>query len=275
VQVQDPQKIRLSGNSKAIRKIIAEIIHHSGASHIGSCFSVVEILDAVYRSADVEKIKLKKEDRDRVIVSKGHCAAALYVILYSFGLISKDKLDTYHMNNSILSGHVSHFIPFVEHSTGALGHGLSVGVGIGIGFKSKGFISSRVFIVVGDGELHEGSNWEAIMLASHHGLNNLCVLVDNNNYGGIGKTCEYCSLEPLKYKFESFGFKAFEVNGHDENEILSCISEFKKSEKPVAIICHTIKGKGVSFMEDNNVWHYRPPNKEEYEQMFLELNKKE
>ncbi len=256
--------------SVCVRKKILDIIHRSKASHIGSSFSVVEILSAVYRSVDIKKIKNKQNNRDRVILSKGHSAAALYVILNHFGLMTNEELETYHTNGSLLMGHASHSIPYIEHSTGALGHGLPVAVGISIGLKSKK-INSRVYVITGDGEFQEGSNWEALLLAGHLKPDNLCLLIDNNKLGGIGNTNRCCSLKPLKAKLMSFGLSVFEVDGHNEDEIYSAIQKGKKLEKPVAIICNTIKGKGASFMENNNVWHYRPPNKEEYENALIEI----
>lgn len=261
-------------NSLSIRRIILDIICNARASHIGSCFSVVEILSAVYRCVDIEKIRTNNEERDRVVLSKGHSAAALYSVLCHFGLIDEHDLATYCSNGSLFSGHASHFLPYVEHSTGALGHGLSVAVGVAIGLKSKK-IDSKVYTVVGDGELNEGSNWEALMLAGHKKLNNLFVLIDNNKLGGIGKTDYCCSLEPLDRKCESFSFETYRVNGHDE-ELITSIIQRKNSEggnKPVAIICDTIKGKGVSFMENNNAWHYRPPLGEDYEKALDELGR--
>lgn len=245
-------------------------MHKSQASHIGSCLSVVEILLAVYTCVNVDKIKNNQNDRDRVILSKGHAAAALYTVLTHFELLKDADLETYHQNNSLLGGHVAATVSGVEHSTGALGHGLSVAVGIAIGLRSKK-INSRVYVIVGDGELQEGSCWEAIQSAAHFGLGNLCLLVDYNELSGVGKTNDCCNLEPLKSKLESFGFNTFEVDGHDEREGCSVIQNTKDSEKPIAIICHTVKGKGVSFMENNNVWHYRPLNKEDYEKAILEI----
>jgi len=259
-------------NSNLIRKKILDIVYKSQASHIGSSFSVVEILSTVYKCVDTKKIENLDIDRDRVILSKGHAAAALYVILNQHGLMSKNDLETYYTNGSLLGGHATHNVPYVEHSTGALGHGLSVATGIAIGLKSKKF-DSHVFVIVGDGELHEGSNWEALMLASHLNLNNLCILVDNNRLSGIGNTHACCSLDSLLVKFEAFGLEAFDVDGHNENEIYSTIKKLKKINKPVAIVCNTIKGKGVSFMENNNVWHYRPPGTDEYQKAILELLK--
>jgi transketolase len=266
--------VAFSPQSNSIRKTILEIISNSQASHIGSCFSIVEILSAVYRCVDIEKIRTHQEDRDRVVLSKGHSAAALYSVLYHFGLIEEREIKTYCSKGSLYSGHASHFLPYVEHSTGALGHGLSVAVGIGIGLKSKK-ISSKVYVIVGDGELNEGSNWEAFMLAGHKKLNNLFVLIDNNKFGGIGKTDYCCSLEPLDKKLESFGFETYRINGHDEELIISILQKRNSEERetPIAIVCDTIKGKGVSFMENNNVWHYRPPVGDDYEKALEELGR--
>lgn len=260
----------LSKDSKAARRIIAEIIYHASASHIASAFSIVEILRAIYRNVGVNKIFHWAEDRDRVILSKGHGAAALYVVMHQFGLMGHDDLESYGKNGSLMSGHVSHFIPRIEHSTGALGHGLSVGVGVSIGLKAKHFLS-RVFVVTGDGEMHEGSNWEACMFAGHLKLNKLCVLVDANNLCGITHTEQVCSLEPWVDKFRAFGFIAYEVDGHNEEALCNLIRKTSDSDRPVAIVCRTVKGKGVSFIEHQNVWHYRPPNKEALEKILAEL----
>jgi len=267
-----PDKKQKIQASIFLRKRILDIIHQSKASHIGSSFSVVEILSAVYRSVDIKKIKNKQNDRDRVILSKGHSAAALYATLNHFGLMSDEELETYYTNGSLLMGHATHLVPHIEHSTGALGHGLPVAVGISIGLKSKK-IKSHVYVIVGDGEFQEGSNWEALLLAGHLKLNNLCLLVDNNKLGGIGDTNSCCTLKPLKSKLDSFGLSVFEVDGHNEDEIYLAIQKGKKLEKPFAIICNTTKGKGVSFMENENVWHYRPPNKEEYENALIEIER--
>jgi transketolase len=269
-----PANKPLSRESRAARMLIVEMVHRSGASHIASSLSAVEILTAVYDSVDIEKIRNRTEDRDRVIVSKGHAAAALYAVLFQHGLMGRSALNTYCMNDSLLSGHVSHFVPYVEHSTGALGHGLSVGVGIAIGLRSRGLSSSRAYVVVGDGEMHEGSNWEALMLAAHHGLSNLCVLIDNNHLGGVGRTDECCSLREIKRMLEGFGLAAFGVDGHDVAEIRAILEQTRRNvAQPVAVICQTVKGKGVSFMEGNNVWHYRPPNAEAYQKALLELQR--
>jgi len=255
------------------RKTILDIVHRGNASHIASSYSLVEILRAIYRVVDINKIIDGEKDRDRIVVSKGHSASAVYSILHEFGLMTKESLCSYHMNGSLLSGHVSHFIKYVEHSTGALGHGLPVAVGICIGLKAAGMEETKIYVIIGDGELNEGSNWEAMMLAGHRKLDNLYVLLDNNRFGGISKTDDCCSLSPCKERFEAFGFNAFEVDGHNEEMIFDILKASINAQKPTAILCDTIKGKGISFMENDNVWHYRPPDKEAYTECLKELEK--
>lgn len=255
---------------KQIRRTILEIIHDSGAAHLGSSLSAVEILSAVFRSVDLEKIRREDNARDRIILSKGHGAAALYAVMHHYGLLTDAQIRSYFQNGSLLAGHASHFTPYVEHSTGALGHGLPVALGAAIGLRSRK-INSTVFVIVGDGELHEGSNWEALMLAGHLGMNNLCVLVDNNKMSQIAETAKCCDIEPLKAKFESFNFRAFEVDGHDEDAIWRHLRAAQELDRPTAIICHTTKGKGVSFMENVNLWHYRCPQGKDYDQARAEL----
>ena len=176
-----------------IRRTILDMVNKGGASHVGAAFSMVEILNAVYKSVNIKKIADKTKDRDRVILSKGHGASGLYAVMFHHGLLTQKAINSYFLNGSIMAGHSSHFIENVEHSTGALGHGLSVGLGIAIGCKSKDYLN-RVFVIVGDGELHEGSNWEAIMFAGHNKTNNLCVLVDKNERSQMGATSDACNL---------------------------------------------------------------------------------
>ena len=261
----------LSPRSRATRRLILNAIEQSNAAHIGSCFSVVEILSAVYASIDIGKVAARAADRDRVILSKGHAAAALYATLFQHGLLSQSDFETYHRNDSLLGGHVSHFVAHVEHSTGALGHGLPVAVGMAIGLRSKR-LSSRVFVIVGDGELHEGANWEAIMLAGHLKLSNLCLLIDDNRMSQIGPTDSCCSLQPLRQRLEAFRFHAFEVDGHDEHQIGTAIMSASASGTSGAVICTTTKGRGASFMENNNLWHYRTPKNEDYQRTQAELS---
>ena len=256
--------------NKEIRKTILKIIHNAVASHIGSALSLVEILDTTFKNCDVEKIKKRKNDRDRVILSKGHGTAALYATMFHHNLISEKELNTYFKNGSVLGGHTTHHVPFVEHSTGALGHGLPVGVGMAIGLRSRN-LNSKVYVIVGDGELHEGSNWEAIMFAGHEKLENLVVLVDCNELSQVGRLEECCSIEPLESKFRSFNFEVFDVDGHEGEKIDQAIKS-TETGLPRAILCRTIKGKGISFMEGNNLWHYKSPQGEDYEKALEELN---
>lgn len=256
-----------------IRKTIVRMTGMADAAHVATSLSEVEILNAVYKSLDTNKITNQSLDRDRVILSKGHGAAGLYAVMYHHGLLSKQDIDSFFANGSVMAGHASHFVDNVEHSTGALGHGLSVGLGMALGARAKS-ISNRIFVVVGDGELHEGSNWEAIMYAGHQAVGNLCVLIDKNGKTMTGNTKEECSIDPLLDKFNAFNFNAMEIsNGHNELEILKALKETNSSELPVAIICNTIKGKGISFMESNLDWHYRPPKGEELEKAISELEK--
>ena len=257
-------------HSNALRKTIVQVIHSAGASHVGSSLSVAEMLDSIYGSIDLEAIRQGSEDRDRVVLSKGHAAAALYSTLYRHGLMDRQTLDSYYTNGSELGGHAAHAIDGVEHSTGALGHGLSVAVGMALGLRAKKR-TGRVYVILGDGEMHEGSNWEALMLAGHHRPDNLCVMVDNNGLGGIGCTNDCCTLEPLEARFSSFGFRTVRLNGHDKEALHGTLESFRSGGGPMAIICDTVKGKGISFMEGNNVWHYRPPDKDACKMALEEL----
>ena len=257
--------------NRRLRRTIIELIHHGSSPHVASALSVVEILNAVYTIMDVEKIRRRDQDRDRLVLSKGHSTCALYAVMAEHGLMPKDTLTTFHANGSLLAGHASHFVEHIEHSTGALGHGLSAALGMALGLRSLGS-NSRVFVVTGDGELHEGSNWEALMLAGHLGLNNLGVLIDNNGIDQMAKLEHCCSIEPLRPKLESFGFFVEEVDGHDETAMTKILARDRRaSTKPFALICATVKGKGVSFMEGNTVWHYRTPQGDDYEKALMEL----
>ncbi len=253
-----------------IRKNIIKILHKSQASHLGSSMSVVEMLIAMYSVCDIEKILNKSDDRERVIVSKGHAAAATYSTMKEFGLVDQHTLETYHMPKSRLQGHVSHGVNYVEHSTGALGHGLSVGVGHSLFLKSKGY-SSRVMVLCGDGEIQEGSIWEALMLASTKKINQLILLVDVNGISSIKSTEEIIDTGHLKDRFLGFGVRVIEVDGHDSLAIKRSILTSSEADAPLAILCRTIKGKGISFAENDPLWHYRSLDKELYLQAMESL----
>lgn len=265
---------QISARANAVRKAIVDIIHASSASHVGSSLSMAEILCAVYGRVDSDKVRDKHPGRDRVVVSKGHAAAAHYAALNSFGILPGGMLATYYRNGSLLGGHSSHRVPGVEHSTGALGHGLSFAVGTAVGLRNR-HPEARVYVVTGDGEMHEGSNWEALMLAGHLGLSNLTLLVDANELSGIGCVADCCSLEPLTAKLEAFGFKALDVDGHDAEALCSALDEIQVDPRPGAVVCRTVKGKGVPFMEGNNVWHYRPPGAKDHQAAMEALSGQE
>ena len=242
-----------------IRSDILNILYKSNASHLGSSMSTVEMLYAMYSTSNIDKIKNKSMDRDRIIVSKGHAAAATYSVMKEFGLISKSSLETYHQRGSLLQGHVSHFVDYVEHSTGALGHGVSVAVGHAIYLKmikSK----SRVLVLCGDGEVQEGSVWEALMLAVTKKLNNLVVLIDYNKISSIRNTEEVINTGRLSDRFIGFGAFVKEVNGHSISEIEDSIKNSDSLTQPMVLICNTVKGKGVAFAENNAIWHYKSMN---------------
>ena len=243
------------------RRNILRIIHAAQASHLGSSMSVVEMLVAMYSVSDISKIVEKADSRDRIIVSKGHAAAGTYSVMHEFDLMSEETLFTYHKLKSRLQGHVSHGVKHVEHSTGALGHGLSVGVGHAIYLKSKN-LDSRVMVLCGDGEIQEGSTWEALMLAATKKLNQLILLVDVNGISSIKGTEEIIHTGNMKDRFTGFGLRVIEVDGHDAIAIQKAILTSSSGTEPLVILCKTVKGMGVSFAENEPIWHYRSLNDE-------------
>lgn len=264
-------KLDLIKISTEIRIKILNMINNGGSSHIGSAFSCVDILVSLYSEVlNVEPDKMNDIGRDYFIMSKGHAGAAVYATLAKFGFFDEDKLYGHYQNGSCFSGHVSHIgINGVEFSTGSLGHGLPYACGLALSAKIDGR-SSRVFCLNGDGEMAEGSNWEALLFAAHHSLDNLCLLIDRNRLQSIRGTEVTLRLEPLEQKLESFGWEVKSVNGHSHKDIkLACSREH--SDKPLAIICNTVKGKGVSFMENSVEWHYRTPTDEFFDTALNEL----
>ena len=261
-------------NTNKIRLKIIELLYRAKAGHLGTSMSIIEILTAIYSLVDLEKIKSFRADRSRVIVSKGHGACATYAVMEEFGLIKEKDLLTYHTNNSFLAGHVSHSVSCVEHSTGALGHGPSVALGVAIGLCSKKYQNNPLsFCVCGDGEIQEGSVWEAFMLAGHLKQNNFIVFIDYNKISSIKKTNEVVNLEPLNEKFKSFGFDCYVVDGHNINEMVDVFIK-RDQKKPLSIICNTTKGKGISFAENDPMWHYRTLDDDLYLVAVNELNSK-
>lgn len=260
--------------SKKIRKKILKMIFNSQTSHIGSSLSTVDILTVLYfKVLSIDPKNAWAKDRDRFILSKGHACAALYATLALRGFFSEEILDEYCINGGRLPGHSTmHCASGVEVSTGSLGHGLSIGAGMAIAAKHDGY-KYRVFVLLSDGECNEGSVWEAAMFAAHHKLDNLIAIVDCNKLQAFGRTKEVVNLEPLVDKWIAFGWGAKEIDGHNFTQIEKALGKvpFEKN-KPNVVIAHTIKGKGVSFMEDQLVWHYKSPNKEQMELALKELD---
>jgi transketolase len=246
-----------------------------GSSHIGSVFSMADIVAVLYGSVlRLDPSNPQWTQRDRFILSKGHAGAGVYAALAERGFLDARKLDAYYQDGSDLSGHVSHKgIPGVEFSTGSLGHGLSVGAGMAYGAKLDGR-AHRVFVLVSDGECDEGSNWEAILFAPHHQLDNLTVVVDYNKIQSLKSVAETLGLEPFAEKWRAFGWAVAEVDGHDHAELEAVLSRTPlNSGKPTCVIAHTIKGKGVSFMENSVLWHYRSARGEELTAAMRELDR--
>lgn len=257
--------------AKAIRLDVLERTHNTQSAHLGSCFSTVDILTTLYFNfLNVAPDKKADIKRDRFVLSKGHACLALYCTLFERGLLDKNTLDNYGINGGTLEHHSKYNLDHgIELSTGSLGHGLPVSCGMAhVGLK-EGF---RVITMISDGELGEGSNWEAILFAGHHKLKNLTCIVDYNKIQAMGDVKDILNLDPLAKKFEAFNWNAVEVDGHNHDEILTALTSPKKhSEQPLAIIAHTVKGKGVSFMENQLLWHYRCPDKTELEAARKEL----
>ncbi len=258
-----------------IRRNALEMTHISRGSHIGSVFSVAEIIAVLYTGVlNVDPANPAKADRDRMILSKGHAGSAVYAALAERGFFPVEQLKTHYGNGSLLSGHVSHKgIPGVEVSTGSLGHGLGIGVGMALGAK-KDRETWRTWVVLGDGECDEGSVWEAALQAAQYGLDRLCAIVDYNHMQSLFTVEETLRLEPFEQKWKDFGWNAESVDGHDVKALRAACARAVSnagSGKPSVILAHTVKGKGVSFMENNILWHYRTPQGEEYEAALKEL----
>ena len=265
------KNIDTSELAKKIRLHAINMTMLGGSSHVGSVLSMADILAVLY--GKILKINPKDsnwKDRDKFILSKGHAGAGVYAVLAELGFFPIDLLKNHYKNGSIFSGHVSHKgVPGVELSTGSLGHGL--GVACGLAYASKlDRKEKKVYVLLSDGECDEGSNWEAILFSSHHKLKNLVAIVDYNKIQSLASVEETLNLEPFVEKWEAFGWKVIDIDGHNHQEIEKAL--MVNSEKPKCIICNTIKGKGVSFMENNVLWHYRSPKGEEYERAVKELN---
>jgi len=259
--------------AKKVKIHTLKMTSHGGSSHIGSILSIADIVSVLYgKILNVRPDEPEWEDRDRFILSKGHAGAAVYAVLAESGFFPVEKLMTHYQDGSDLSGHVSHKgIPGVELSTGSLGHGLSVATGFALAAKldQKPF---RSFCLLSDGELDEGSNWEPIMFAAHHKLDNLIAIIDYNKIQSLDLVSNTLALEPLADKWEAFGWTVIEAKGHNHEELTTAFSSIPTvANKPTVVICHTTKGKGISFMENSVLWHYRTARGEEFDAALKEL----
>jgi transketolase len=259
--------------ARRIRVHAVRMVHHAGASHIGTCLSMADILAVLYGEVlRIDPQRPDAADRDRLILSKGHGAAILYAVLAERGFFPIEWLEHYCDDGSRLAGHVTQYnVPGVDFSTGSLGHGLSLGCGVALAAK-RGGLRRRAFVVLSDGECDEGSTWEAALFAGHHRLDPLVAIVDYNKIQSFGAVRDVLDLEPLVDKWRSFGWAVRAVDGHDCAVLDAALSGVPfEIDKPSCLIAHTVKGKGVSFMENSLLWHYRSPNAEQLDAALSEL----
>ncbi|HEV8273400.1 MAG TPA: transketolase [Chitinophagaceae bacterium] len=264
---------QLQKKSIQYRKNILKYIFHANAGHTGGSLSCIDILNVLYNDTmNVSPQNFRSPERDRYIQSKGHSVEALFVVLADKGFFPELDLNTLCKYNSHYIGHPTRKVNGVEQNTGALGHGLPISVGTALAAKldNRKF---RVFTLLGDGELPEGSNWEAALTAAHYKLDNLCAIIDNNKLQITGPTAEVCNTDPIDAKFESFGWAVRHVDGHNLDELKETFDSLPFAEgKPNLVIAHTVKGKGVSYMENVIKWHHGVPSEKQYEDALSELD---
>jgi transketolase len=267
------QLSEIQDRARRLRARIIETSHKASMPHLGSCLSCVDILAALYfAKLRIDTANPRAATRDRFILSKGHGAPALFQVLAMRGFYPESMLDDYGKDGGVFAEHppTPDNLPGIEAATGSLGHGLPIGLGMALAGRIQGH-DYKVYALLSDGECNEGSVWEAAMLAAAQRVGNLCVIIDFNKWQATGRSEEVMELSPLAEKWRAFGWNACEIDGHDVQSILDSLTRFPSADgKPTAIIAHTVKGKGVSFMEDDNNWHYRIPTAEE-----VVLSKKE
>lgn len=265
---------QLATLAATLRARIIETSSRTGTPHLGSCLSCVDILVALYFSVlRLDASSPRAPDRDRCILSKGHGAMGLFHVLAERGFYPLSDLDTYGEDGGVFAEHppTPDHLAGIEAATGSLGHGLPLGLGMALAghIQGRGY---NVYAILGDGECNEGSVWEAAMLAAAQKLSNVCVIIDFNKWQATGRSREVMALDPLADKWRAFGWNAIEVDGHNFDQLLTALAQFPNAKgQPTAIIAHTVKGKGASFMEDDNNWHYRIPTAEEVAKAKIEL----
>lgn len=272
-EISQTDKINYKALSTKIRAHVLRMTHRAKSSHVGSSLSIADLLAVLYSGIlRINPAQPKSPGRDRFILSKGHACAAVYAVLAENSFFPKEWLDTYYLDGSHLAGHITHHgVPGVEASTGSLGHGLSIGCGMALAGK-RGGQSYRVFTLLSDGECDEGSTWEAALFAPHHHLDNLVAIVDYNKIQSFGRVKDVLDLEPLTGKWQAFGWATREIDGHDFNQIENALRSVPfEPQQPSCVIAHTVKGKGISFMENQLAWHYKPPDDEELRRALAEL----
>jgi transketolase len=262
--------------ARRIRRRVLQMIYSAKSAHVGSVFSTVDLLAVLYgQILRIDPSRPDSPERDRFVLSKGHACAGLYVALAERGFFPHSWLDEFYIDGGHLAGHATHVgVPGVEVSTGSLGHGLALAAGMALVAKrqDRGF---RVFVMLSDGECDEGSTWEAALFAPFHQLDNLTVIIDYNKIQSLGTVKEVLDLEPLAEKWRAFGWGVREIDGHNHAEIVQVLRSLPiEQSHPTCIIAHTVKGKGVSFMENKLLWHYRTPDPEELRLALVELEDK-
>lgn len=272
--LSDKSVPELAAIARRMRGEVVAMSHRSGAAHLGSALSCVDLLLAAYAwGVRVDPGRPDAEERDRFILSKGHAASALYTVAAEVGFFPKELLRTFGANGGSLPEQPApRCLPGIEAATGSLGHGLSLGVGMALASRIRK-LGFRVVVVMSDGECNEGSVWEAAMFAAGRKIDNLTVLVDYNKWQATGRSNDVMALAPLADKFKAFGWSAFEIDGHDHEALRAALTQPPHHpDKPTALVCHTVKGRGVSFMENDNNWHYRVPTAGEVRRAWDELD---
>ncbi|HLB41633.1 MAG TPA: transketolase [Gammaproteobacteria bacterium] len=267
-------KDKLEQIANILRSKLVETSHRAEVPHLGSCLSCLDILVTLYWAVlRIDPLYFDDPTRDRFILSKGHGAPALFQVLAMKSFFKEALLDSYHQDGSLFGEHpLAYGVPGIEAATGSLGHGLSIGIGLALGARIRG-IKNRIYVLLSDGECNEGSIWEAALFASAKKLGRLVIIIDFNKWQATGRSEEIMAISPLKEKWHAFGWDAIEVDGHDMEALQRLLNKpVEDNQRPLSIVAHTIKGKGISFMEDNNNWHYRIPTKEEVMAAQRELN---